>query len=173
MRATHSFTTIKKVLFVLRDNNFNLAKTSREQKVSVALIKKWRGEYANEVWDTTPVIPPDPLKIAKAAVIKEGIGTRHKVGKLVDVVVKVLLDRLESPEQLAKMTVKDLTLLLEKTVPYILPKFEDGNGEGEKNYNSVFNTFVSNTYNQLIESGNEQRNASIKGTPKKLSSRNE
>ena len=173
MRVKHSFTKIKKVLFILRDNNFNLAKTSREQKVSVPLIKKWRDEYANEVWDTTPVIAPDPMKVAKAAVIEEGIGTRHEVGKLVDVVVKVLLDRLKSPEEVKKMTVKDLTILLEKTVPYILPKFDDANGEGEKNYNSVFNTFISNTYNQLKISGNEQRNASIKGTPEKLPGRNE
>ena len=159
MRTKHSFTMIKKVLFVLRDNNFNLAKTSREQKVSVALIKKWRDEYANEVWDTTPVIPPDPLKIAKAAVINEGEETRHKVGKLVDKVLEILMDRMENPDELKKMSAKDLTLLLDKTLQYKLPKFDDGNDDGGKNYNSVFTTFISNTYNQLKISGNEQRNA--------------
>lgn len=169
----YSFEDITRILLVLRNNKFNHIKTSREEKVCVQTLKRWRTKYGKGIWDAQDVKPPTPMETVTAEIVEEQKDVRAEMNELAITIMKVAKDKFNDDDFIKKMSPKDLALLIKEVVPFIIPKFDDGKGDVEKNYLTVFNNFTQNTYNQLKMSGDEQRKSSTKSSPKKLSSRNE
>jgi hypothetical protein len=172
MTPRYPFEKITEVLLLLRDNDFNYSKTKEETGIAHATIKRWMEKYGKGIYDAELRTLPDPLKQKKAEVISEQKEVREKMNSLAMKIMDVAAAKLQDDDFVKKIGPKDLGVLIKEVVPFIIPKFEDGDKDG-KNYTQVFNNFVNNTYNQLIQSGHEQRNNSIKGATKKLPGRDE
>lgn len=172
MADRYSFERKIELLLLLRTNNFNFVKTNKDTGVAVSTLRKWRKEFGKGIYEAGILPMHDPLKQQEAEVFTEGKDVRDKMNALAIQVLDIAKVKLADDAFLKKMSPKDLGVLIKEVIPFIIPKFEGGDKDN-KNYTQVFNNFVTNTYNQLIQSGHEQRNNSIKGATKKLSGGNE
>ena len=172
MAPRYTFERKIEILLLLRTNKFNYVKTYKDTGVATSTLRKWKIKYGKGIYDKEFLSTPDPLKLKEAEIITEQKGIRDEMSSLALTILAVAKAKLTDAAFIKKITPKDLGILIKEVVPFIIPKFDDADKEG-KNYTQVFNNFVNNTYNQLIQSGHEQRNDSIKGTTKKLPGRDE
>ena len=151
-RATPKFR--RKMLMILQQNGYNISRTAREQKIQYQTLRDWKDKYGAEVWAN-----PEPEKME---IIKEEQLARDKIsltatqikGKSEDVVLKLLqlIDaKLEMDLTEKKISLRELTNTLDKTIPYILAKFESKmkDGGGIANMENNYTLFVQNMYNKL------------------------
>ena len=172
MEKRYSKEKIATVLLGLKENHYKINITAHQYGISASTLSRWKVKYGMKVWNEVPA------KVIEKDEQIEVIGTedawfKAKLDAMGNKVLGILMYKLKDDEAIKKISIKDLALILKEILPYILPKF-DGDNAGEGNsYTSIFNSFVSNTYNQLKKPDNEQRNNSDKRTPKELPGRDE
>lgn len=170
MSKKHSIEQISRVLLKLQANNFNVTQTQIETGISRVSIRKWKNQYGTKLYN----IKKEDEIILENGIIKPPIFSIDNISKKLLKVIDLTLDKLiiELELEKARLTAHQLIALLEKAMPFILPKFVSTktNNEGDvNNYNVIFNNYVQEKIFQLNNATNEeQNNFSIKRTAEEL-----
>lgn len=154
---------IKKVLLILQKNNYNIGDTVREVKINKQTLHRWKKKYGEEIWKN-----PDHVETRADIRIEKKVATNNNVihpdkdievkvsqirGKSEDVVLKILTaieKKLDDDLEEGKISLSQLTNTLDKTIPYILAKFDSkGDGGGGNTMENTYNLMIENMYTKI------------------------
>jgi transposase-like protein len=178
----HDFKFITTVLLYLESDDFVVTRTSKKFNVHASTIGRWRDKYGDKVFQKhyekkvvekrevkqRPPSKPKPIGKKAALTESEKDSARYQLHKIFGSTIAGIRTEMLDKESAKKIPFRDKVTLLKEIAPYILPKFEGDDGNGGKNYENNYISYTQNIVNQFKQAGNEQRNSSIKSTPKEL-----
>lgn len=183
----HDLAFITKVLLYLEADNFVVTRTSKKFNVHASTIGRWRDKHGDTIFQQhyerkviekkeakeRPVAAPKTISKKANLTESEQDVARDQLRKIFGSTIGAIGIDMLNKESMKDIAFRDKVTLLKEIAPYILPKFEGDNGDSGKNYENNYISYTQNIVNQFKQAGNEQRNSSIKSTPKELPSGDE
>jgi transposase-like protein len=153
---------ITKILLILQKNNFDIGRTVRENNVNKQTLHRWKKQYGEEVWKDPDHVETkaDVRTINKAATSNnviiqdsEKFETVSQIrNKSEDVVLKILTaieKKLDADIEDGKISLSQLTNTLDKTIPYILAKFDNKGMGGGPTMENTYNVLIKKMYTKI------------------------
>jgi len=151
--------TILRYMYVLEQNEMNIAATARELGVVRQTLWKWKEKY----WDLYEKQKPPVIAESKGIALDKLV-TVKQFGEIKNIMSHAMIlclnrsiEILEDPEQVKKLKFYELTDLTKNIAPYVTDKIATMGANDTKAVNSDQPTFIQNIIKEMNIRGLEMK----------------